>query len=98
MGRIIGLLGAELSYRAVAARVQRNSSTVMHVWKQWTDECRTIRKPRSGTRNVTSTSDDSHLVRMARTDRTASSRQLAVQWSIATDVSSCVSSIRRRML
>ncbi|KFM62616.1 Transposable element Tc1 transposase, partial [Stegodyphus mimosarum] len=97
-GRIIGLREAGLSYRAVASRVQRNSSTVMRVWKQWTDECRTTRKSGSGPRNVTSARDDRHLVRMARTDRTASSRQLAALWSIATGVSLCASSIRRRLL
>ena len=47
---------------------------------------------------MTSTRDDRHLVRMARTDPTASSRQLAAQWSIATGVSLCASSIRRRLL
>ncbi|KFM68742.1 Transposable element Tc1 transposase, partial [Stegodyphus mimosarum] len=97
-GRIIGLREAGLSYRAVSSRVQRNSSTVMRVWKQWTDECRTTRKSGSGPRNVTSARDDRHLVRMARTDRTASSRQLAALWSIATGVSLCASSIRRRLL
>ncbi|KFM73058.1 Transposable element Tc1 transposase, partial [Stegodyphus mimosarum] len=70
----------------------------MRVWKQWTDECRTTRKSGSGPRNVTSARDDRHLVRMARTDRTASSRQLAALWSIATGVSLCASSIRRRLL
>ncbi|GFU64396.1 transposable element Tcb1 transposase [Trichonephila clavipes] len=35
---------------------------------------------------------------MAQTDRTASSRQLAAQWSTATGVSLCASSIRRRLL
>ena len=96
--RIIGLREGELSYRSVAARVQRNSSTVMRVWKQWTDEGRTTRKSGSGSLNVASTRDYRHLVRMVRTDRTDSSRQLAAQWSIATDVSLCASSIRRRLL
>nr|XP_042912780.1 uncharacterized protein LOC122272833 [Parasteatoda tepidariorum] len=68
----------------------------MHVWKQWTDECQTTRKSGSGPRNVTSARDDRHLVRMVLTDRTAPSRQLAEQWSIATGVSLCASSIRRR--
>ncbi|GFS53029.1 hypothetical protein TNCV_331441 [Trichonephila clavipes] len=36
------------SYRAIGARVQWNSSTVMGFWKQWTDEHRTIRKTGSG--------------------------------------------------
>ncbi|GFW31397.1 transposable element Tc1 transposase [Trichonephila clavipes] len=61
-GRIVGLRKAGLSYRAVAARVQRNSSTIMRVSKQWTDEGRTARKSGSGPRNVTSVRDDRRLV------------------------------------
>ncbi|GFU52793.1 hypothetical protein TNCV_4788351 [Trichonephila clavipes] len=60
----------------------------MRVSKQWTDEGRTARKSGSGPRNVTSAPDDRRLVRMAQTDRTASSRQLAAQWSTATVVNS----------
>ncbi|GFX75828.1 transposable element Tcb2 transposase [Trichonephila clavipes] len=97
-GRIVGLCEAGLSYRAVAARVQRNSSTIMRVSKQWTDEDRTARKSGSGPRNVTSARDDRRLVRMAQTDRTASSRQLAAQWSTATGVSLSAPSIRRLLL
>ncbi|GFW15403.1 transposable element Tc1 transposase [Trichonephila clavipes] len=97
-GRIGGLREAVLSYRAVAARVQRNSSTIMRVSKQWTDEGRTTRKSGSGPRNVMSARDDRRLMRMAQTDRTASSRQLEAQWSTATGVSLCASSIRRRLL
>ncbi|GFU27996.1 transposable element Tc1 transposase [Trichonephila clavipes] len=96
--KIVGLREAGLSYRAVAARVQRNSSTIMRVSKQWTDEGRTARKSVSGPRNVTSAREDRRLVRMAQTDRTAFSRQLAAQWSTATRVSLCASSIRRRLL
>ncbi|GFV57029.1 transposable element Tcb2 transposase [Trichonephila clavipes] len=70
----------------------------MRVSKQWTDEGRTAWKSGSGPRNVTSARDDRRLVRMAQTDHTASSRQLAAQWSTATGVSLCASSIRRRLL
>ncbi|GFW20122.1 transposable element Tc1 transposase [Trichonephila clavipes] len=70
----------------------------MRASKQWTDEGRTARKSGSGPRNVTSAREDRHLVRMAQTDRTAFSRQLAAQWSTATRVSLCASSIRRRLL
>ncbi|GFV10289.1 transposable element Tc1 transposase [Trichonephila clavipes] len=97
-GRIVGLREAGLSYRAVATRVQRNSSTIMRVSKQWSDEGRTARKSGSGPRNVMSARDDRRLVRMAQTNRTVSSRQLAAQWSTATGVSLCASSIRRRLL
>ncbi|GFV46179.1 transposable element Tc1 transposase [Trichonephila clavipes] len=96
--RIVGLREAGLSYRAVAARVQRNRIPIMRVSKQWTDEGRTARKSVSGPRNVTSAREDRRLVRMAQTDRTAFSRQLAAQWSTATRVSLCASSIRRRLL
>ncbi|GFT74079.1 uncharacterized protein TNCV_3708011 [Trichonephila clavipes] len=37
-GRIIGLREGGFSYNALGARVQRKSSTVMRVWKEWTDE------------------------------------------------------------
>ncbi|GFT38330.1 transposable element Tcb1 transposase [Trichonephila clavipes] len=70
----------------------------MRVLKQWTDEGRTARKSVSGSRNVTSACEDRRLVRMAQTDRTAFNRQLAAQWSTATRVSLCASSIRRRLL
>ncbi|GFX66741.1 transposable element Tc1 transposase [Trichonephila clavipes] len=70
----------------------------MRVSKQWTDEGRTARKSGSGPRNVTSAREDRRLVRMAQTDRTAFSRQLAAQWSTATRVSLCASSIRRHLL
>ncbi|GFX48442.1 transposable element Tc1 transposase [Trichonephila clavipes] len=56
----------------------------MRVSNQWTDEGRTARKSGSGPQNVTSAPDDRRLVRMAQTDHTASSRQLAAQWSTAT--------------
>ncbi|GFT43486.1 uncharacterized protein TNCV_815311 [Trichonephila clavipes] len=37
-GRIFGLQEGGFSYREIGARVQQKSSTVMRVWKQWTDE------------------------------------------------------------
>ncbi|GFU46202.1 hypothetical protein TNCV_2155381 [Trichonephila clavipes] len=43
--RIVGLREAGLSYRAVAARVQRNSSTIMRVSKQWTDSSKSVSGP-----------------------------------------------------
>ncbi|GFX90016.1 transposable element Tcb2 transposase [Trichonephila clavipes] len=49
-GRIINLQEGGFSYRAIGACVQRNSSTVMRVWKQRTDEHRTTRKTGSGRR------------------------------------------------
>ncbi|GFV55317.1 transposable element Tc1 transposase [Trichonephila clavipes] len=68
----------------------------MRVSKQWTEEGLTARKSGSGPRNVTSAREDRRLVRMAQTDRTAFSRQLAENVSLC--VSLCASSIWRRLL
>ncbi|GFW69389.1 transposable element Tc1 transposase [Trichonephila clavipes] len=46
----------------------------------------------------TTEGDHRHLLRMALNDRTASSRQLAARWSIATSVLMTASSIRRHLL
>ncbi|GFS89744.1 transposable element Tc1 transposase [Trichonephila clavipes] len=97
-GRIIGLREGEFSYRAIGARVQPNNSTVMRVWKQWTDEHRTTRETGSGRRKVTSVRDDRHLLRMALNDHTGSSRQLAERWSTASGIGMSASLIRRHLL
>ncbi|GFS90173.1 transposable element Tc1 transposase [Trichonephila clavipes] len=86
-GRIIVLREGGFSYRTTGAHVQRNSSTVLRVWKQWTDEHRTTPKTGSGRRKVTSVRDDRHLLHKAVNVRTVSSRQLAKRWSTATDES-----------
>ncbi|GFW79326.1 transposable element Tc1 transposase [Trichonephila clavipes] len=94
-GRIVGLREAGLSYRAVAARVQRNSSTIMRVPKQWTDEGRTARKSGNGPRNVTSARDDRRLsirrrllqrglrarIPLDRIPLTQNHRRLRLQWA-----------------
>ncbi|GFX17056.1 transposable element Tc1 transposase [Trichonephila clavipes] len=54
-GKNIGLREGGFSYHAIGACVQRNSSIVMRVFKQWTGEHRTTRKIGSGRRKVTCT-------------------------------------------
>ncbi|GFY23728.1 transposable element Tc1 transposase [Trichonephila clavipes] len=97
-GKIIDLCEGGFSYRAIRARGQWNSSTVMRVWKQWINEHRTIRKTGSGRRKLMSACDDRYLLRMAVSERTASSRQLVARWSTATGVLMLASSMRRRLL
>ncbi|GFX54099.1 transposable element Tc1 transposase [Trichonephila clavipes] len=97
-GRIIGLREGGFSYHAIGARVQRNSSTVMRAWKQWTYVHRTTRKTGCGRRKVTSARDDRHQIHIAVNDPTASSRQLAACWSTVTGVLMSDSSIHRRLL
>ena len=69
-GRMVGLREAGLSYRDIVARTGHAAMTVMRVWRE---EGRTQRRAGTGPRNVTTSRDDRHLVRMAVTDRTASS-------------------------
>ena len=52
----------------------------------------------TGPRNVTTTLDNRHLVRMTVTDRTASSTVLSRRWSIETGLDLFASTVRRRLL
>ncbi|GFS67029.1 transposable element Tcb2 transposase [Trichonephila clavipes] len=60
-GRIISLREGGFSYHAIRAFVQRNNSTAIRVWKQWTNEHRTTRKTGIGRRKMMSERDDLHL-------------------------------------
>ena len=96
-GRIIELRERGLFYRPIAARVQRNSSTVMRVWKRWTDKHQTTEKTSNEQQKVSSVRDDRHLFCMTVNYRTASSRQLESRWSNATGELKSASLIRRRL-
>ncbi|GFT05618.1 uncharacterized protein TNCV_1044821 [Trichonephila clavipes] len=85
-GIIIDLREGGFSYYVIGSRVQRNSFTVMPVWKQWTDEHRTTRKTGNGRRKVTSAHNDRYLLRIVENGRIAYSRQLTARYSIATGV------------
>ena len=75
-GRMVSLREADLSYRDIAVRIGHAATTVMRVWNQWREKGRTQRRTGTGPRNVTTARNDRHLVRMAVTDRTASSTVL----------------------
>ena len=64
-GRIIDMQECGFSYPEIAARMQCNVTTVMRIWKKWTEENQARRKPGS----------------WAVTDRSASSRVLEQRWS-----------------
>ncbi|KAJ8872507.1 hypothetical protein PR048_026113 [Dryococelus australis] len=81
--RMIGLRETGLSYRDISARTGHPATTVMRVWNQSIEEGRTQRRAGTVPRNVTTAWDDRHLVRVAVTDRTASSTALARHWSTA---------------
>ena len=62
------------------------------------EEGRTQRRASIGPRNVTTARDDRHLVRMAVTDRTASSTVLSQRWGTATGLVLSASTVRHRLL
>ncbi|GFX56888.1 transposable element Tcb2 transposase [Trichonephila clavipes] len=72
-GRFIVLRDEGFSFRAIGARVQRNSDTSLEAGDR---RAPNNSKTGSARRKVTSARDDRHLLRMAVNDRTASSRQL----------------------
>ena len=96
--RIISFQKGGLSYHAIAARVQLNSSTVIQVWKQWTDKHRTTWKTGSGWQKVVSALDNQHLLCTVMNDCTTSSMQVAAHWSTTTGVLMSASSICRHLL
>ena len=97
-GRMVSPREAVLSYRDIAARTLHAARIVKRVWNQWREEGLTHRRPGTGPRNLTTARDDRHLVRMAVTDRTASSTVLSRHWSTATDLDLSASTVRRHLL
>ena len=95
-GRIIGLW--EKGFFLVAANVQGSSSTVMWVWKHWTDEHGTTWEIVNWQRKVTSACNNRHLLRMAVNNRTSSFRQLVTRFSVATGILISSSLICKRLL
>ena len=66
---MVGLREARLTYRDIAARTEHAATTLIRIWNQWREECRTQRRAGTGPHNVITERDDRHLVRMAMTDR-----------------------------
>ncbi|KAJ8879118.1 hypothetical protein PR048_019724 [Dryococelus australis] len=80
-------------------RVLRHAATTaMHVCNPWIEEGSTQRRVGTGPRSVTTVRDDRNLVRMAVTERRASSTVLARHWSTVTGVDLSASTVRRRLL
>ena len=86
------------SYRENATRTQCNATREMHIWKKLTEENQARRKPGSGARNCTTARDDKHLIRMAVTERRASSRVLAQRWRMAIGALLSSSTVRHHLL
>ena len=96
---MVVLLEAGLSYRDIAAHTGHIAMTVLRVWKHWKEEGCLQGRVGTGALNNHSTGWPPS-VRMALTDRTASSTGLSLRWSsamgLALDLSA--STVRCRLL
>ena len=73
-GRIVAYRDCGLSFRKISSRVGRNQTTVMRICDRWMQEGTTDRRVRSHPPQCTTSRDDRRIVRMAVTDRSATSR------------------------
>ena len=96
-GRIVGLSEAGMSSRDVAARVGRNSSTVIRCWNQWQREHSQTRRRGSGSNRITTDRQDRHIRRMALANRSSTSSEIrnAVAPAIGRPISAMT--VRRRI-
>ena len=76
-GRIVAYRDCGLSFREIGSRVGRNQTTVMRICDRWMQEGTTDRRVPSHPPQCTTSRDDRHIVRMAVTDRSATSRTIA---------------------
>ncbi|GFW74009.1 uncharacterized protein TNCV_545331 [Trichonephila clavipes] len=88
--RIIGMMEAEWSARRVAGQLGHSDCVVRRCWNQWIREMSFTRRPGSECSRWISRREDSHIVRNARVQPTASSATIQVQ--VAPSVGAPVSS------
>lgn len=79
----MGLREAGLSFREIAARVDRNVSTVLRCWRAWHEEGRGHRARGSGRRRSTNPREDRYLRTLAVRNRHVSTRRIADDWYAA---------------
>ena len=96
-GRIVAYRDCGLSYRDIAARVGRDPMTVSRIWNRWVQEGNTERRAGSQRPRITSSRDDRHLIRMAVTDRAATSRSLSQQMGTFARQQPSARTVRRRL-
>lgn len=96
-GRIVAYRDCGLSYREIAGRVGRNQTTVMRICDRWMQEGTTDRRGRSHSPRCTTSRADRQIVRMAVTDRSATSRTIAQHIASVTHHPVSARTIRRRL-
>lgn len=96
-GRIVAYRDCGLSFREIGSRVGRNQTTVMRICDRWMQEGTTDRRVRSHPPQCTTSRDDRQIVRMAVTDRSATSRTIAQHIQSVTHHPVSARTIRRRL-
>jgi transposase len=79
-GRIVVLREGGLSFRQIAARLNRSVSAVLNCYHVWSEEGREQRARRSGRPRQTTASQDRRLRLLAVRDRFSTTRSIADQW------------------
>ncbi|GFX32035.1 transposable element Tcb1 transposase [Trichonephila clavipes] len=96
-GRIVAYRDCGLSFREIGSRVGRNQTPVMRICDRWMQEGTTDRRGRSHPPQCTTSREDRQIVRMAVTDRSVTSRNIAQHIESATHHSVSARIIRRRL-
>ncbi|GFV97155.1 transposable element Tcb1 transposase [Trichonephila clavipes] len=75
--RIVAYRDCGLSFREIGSRVGRNQTTVMRICELWMQEGIMDRRGRSHPPQCTTSREDRQIVRMAKTDHSVTSRNVA---------------------
>ncbi|GFU88508.1 transposable element Tcb1 transposase [Trichonephila clavipes] len=96
-GRIVAYRDCGLSFKKFGSRVGRNYTTVMRICDRWIQEGTTDRRGRSHPPQCNTSREDRQIMRMAVTDRSATSRTIAQLIASVTHHSVSSRTIRRRL-
>ncbi|GFV50673.1 transposable element Tcb1 transposase [Trichonephila clavipes] len=96
-GRIVAYRDCGLSFREIGSRVGRNQTTLMRICDRWMQEGTTDRRDRLHPPQCTTSLEDRHIMHMAVTDRSVTSRTVAQHIESVMHHSVSARTIRRRL-
>ncbi|GFX58651.1 transposable element Tcb1 transposase [Trichonephila clavipes] len=96
-GRIVAYHDCGLTFREIGSRVGRNQTTVMRICDRWMQEGMTDLRGRSHPLQCTTSREDKQTVRMAKTDRSVTSRTIEQHIESVTHRPVSARTIRRRL-
>ncbi|GFS81942.1 uncharacterized protein TNCV_2497291 [Trichonephila clavipes] len=95
--RIVAYRDCGLSSREIGSRVGRKHTTAMRIWDSWMQEGTMDRRSRSHPPQCTSSCENRQIMRMAVTDRSVTSRNVAQHIESLTHHSVSARTIRRHL-